>query len=299
VAHQRDVPIRAQRDVPLRAQRDVPLRAQRDVPLRAQRDVLNDELLDCAVSLARQAGELIRRGQPQAGRGVAVKSTPTDVVTELDLASERLLVGELTRRRPGDAVLGEEGAAREGTTGVRWVLDPIDGTVNYLYGLPWYAVSVAAEVDGVVDVGVVFCPETAELFRAVRGGGAWLGPRRLQCSAESTLGQALVSTGFGYDAARRREQAAVAAALLPRIRDLRRLGSAALDLCQLAAGRVDAHYERGLSYWDHAAGALIAAEAGATVGGLRGAPAGTDCLVAAGPALFRTLRAALEELIPA
>lgn len=260
---------------------------------------LRVELLDVAGSLARQAGELIRVGQPQAGRGVAVKSSPTDVVTEQDLASERLLVAELARRRPGDAILGEEGATREGTTGVRWVLDPIDGTVNYLYGLPWYAVSVAAEVDGVVEVGVVFCPETTELFSAVRGGGAWLGTRRLRCTERDTLGQALVSTGFGYDAARRREQAAVAAALLPRIRDLRRLGSAALDLCQLAAGRVDAHYERGLSSWDYAAGALIAAEAGATVGGLRGAPAGTDFLIAAGPALFPALHDALTELVPA
>lgn len=257
-----------------------------------------DELLDIARQLALGAGELIRSGRACAGEQVAVKSSPTDVVTAMDHASERFLVAEIARRRPGDGVLGEEGASREGRTGVRWVVDPIDGTVNYLYGIPWYAVSVAAELDDIVAVGVVLNPENGELYCAVRGGGAWLGGRRLRCSAEDRLGHALVSTGFGYDAARRREQAAVAAALLPEIRDLRRMGSAALDLCQVAAGRMDGHYEQGLSAWDYAAGALIAAEAGARVGGLRGAVAGPECLVAAVPGIYPALVGALEQLIP-
>lgn len=256
-----------------------------------------DVLLDLAVGLARQAGDLVRAGRARAGDQVDVKSSPTDVVTAMDRASERLLVAELSRLRPDDAVLGEEGAAREGTSGVRWVLDPIDGTVNYLYGLPWYAVSIAAEVDGVVLAGVVYQPESGELFRAARGGGAWLGDTRLRCPAGPVLAQALVSTGFGYDAGRRAAQAKVAAALLPRVRDLRRLGSAALDLCQLAAGRIDAHYESGLSYWDHAAGALIASEAGAVVDWLPDAAAGADCLVAAGPDLHPRLREVLSGLI--
>lgn len=254
------------------------------------------ELLELAVRLARQAGELVRSGRSRAGDQVDVKSSPTDVVTAMDRASEQLLVAELTRLRPSDGILGEEGAAHTGTTGVRWVLDPIDGTVNYLYGLPWYAVSVAAEVDGSVVAGVVYQPESRELFRAVRGEGAWLGDTRLRCTPGPILGQALVSTGFGYDAVRRTDQAVVAAGLLPQVRDLRRLGSAALDLCQLAAGRVDAHYEAGLSYWDYAAGALIASEAGAVVDWLAGTPPAADCLVAAGPELYPALCAVLTGL---
>ena len=258
-----------------------------------------EDLLGIATGLALGAGELIRSGRAHAAEDVTVKSTPTDVVTAMDHASERYLVAELARQRPDDGVLGEEGANRVGSSGVRWVVDPIDGTVNYLYGLPWYAVSIAAEVDRAVVVGVVHNPESGELFSGVRGGGAWLGEQRLRCSEKCALGQALLSTGFGYDADRRREQAAVAAALLPRVRDLRRMGSAALDLCQVAAGRFDGHYEQGLSLWDYAAGALIAAEAGARVQGLRGAPAGTDCVIAAGPMIFPAFRAVLEELIPA
>lgn len=276
-----------------------PARQRRRLWSHGQVPADHEQLLVIATRLALGAGELIRTGRDGAGEDVGVKSTPTDVVTAMDHASERYLVAELARRRPGDGVLGEEGASVAGSSGVRWVVDPIDGTVNYLYGLPWYAVSVAAEVDGRVVVGVVHNPENGELFSAVRGGGAWLEGQRLRCTEESTLGQALVSTGFGYDADRRREQAQVAAALLPRVRDLRRMGSAALDLCQVAAGRLDAHYEQGLSPWDHAAGGLIAAEAGARVTGLRGAPAGVECVLAAGPGIFPALAAALEDLIPA
>jgi myo-inositol-1(or 4)-monophosphatase len=175
-------------------------------------------------------------------------------------------------------VLGEEGAARAGTSGVRWVVDPIDGTVNFLYGVPAYAVSIAAEVDGVVCAGVVLNAATGELFTATSGGGAHLSspqleaPVRLTGNAPPSLEQTLVATGFGYGVEQRRAQGAVVARLLPQVRDIRRFGSAALDLCAAAAGRVDAYYELHLNRWDHAAGALVAAEAGLVVTGLPGTP---------------------------
>ena len=236
------------------------------------------ELLALAVDVAREAAALVARGRATAGDSVAVKSSSVDVVTAVDTASERLIVERLTAARPGDGVLGEEGTERTGTTGVRWVVDPIDGTVNFLYGVPAYAVSIAAEVDGVVRAGAVLNAATGELFTATAGGGAHLSspqhpePVRLRGSAPSSLEQTLVATGFGYAAEQRRAQGAVVARLLPQVRDIRRFGSAALDLCAVAAGRVDAYYELHLNPWDHAAGALVAAEAGAVVTGLPGTP---------------------------
>lgn len=228
--------------------------------------------------------------------GVSSKSTVTDLVTEADRASERWLVQRIAALRPADAVLGEEGAGSDGTSGVRWVLDPIDGTVNYLYDLPAYAVSLAAEVDGIVAVGAVFNPASEELWTAIRGEGAWLGARRLRGSPVTSLDQALVATGFGYGTDRRRAQAVVVAALLPEIRDIRRFGAASLDLCSAAAGRVDAYFERGLKPWDLAAGGLIAVEAGLLVTGLSGAPAGEDLVLAAPPALHAALHGRLVAL---
>lgn len=250
---------------------------------------MTDPLLSLAVDLVRRAGALVAAGRESAGDDVSTKSTPTDVVTAMDRAAERLVIDALRAARPGDGVLAEEGGKTAGTSGVRWVLDPIDGTVNYLYGLPAYAVSLAAEVAGVASVGAVYNPVTGELWTAVRGGGAWLGGRRLHGSAVSTLDQALVATGFGYDTHRRRSQAAVVSALLPDIRDLRRIGAASLDLCAAATGRVDAYFERGLAPWDLAAGGLIAREAGLLVTGLRGAPAGPDMVLAAPAALHALL----------
>jgi myo-inositol-1(or 4)-monophosphatase len=236
------------------------------------------ELLALAVDVAREAAELVARGRASAGDDVAVKSSPVDVVTAVDTATERLVVDRLLSARPEDGVLGEEGADRAGTSGIRWVIDPIDGTVNFLYGLPAYAVSIAAEVDGEVRAGVVLNAATGELFTAVSGGGAHLvtpdrpEPVRLSGSRPVSLEQSLVATGFGYRVEQRRVQGAVVAALLPRVRDIRRHGSAALELCAAAAGRVDAYYELDLKPWDHAAGALIAAEAGLVVTGLAGQP---------------------------
>lgn len=261
-------------------------------------------LLSLAVATAREAAELVRLGRAGAGDDVAVKSSPVDVVTAVDTASEHLIVGRLLGARPDDGVLGEEGAQRAGTSGVRWVVDPIDGTVNFLYDLPAYAVSIAAEVDGVVRAGVVLNVATGELFTAVAGGGAFLStpaapePVRLTASGATALEQALVATGFGYRVEQRRAQGAVVAALLPRVRDIRRHGSAALELCAVAAGRVDAYYEADLQPWDHAAGALIAAEAGAVVTGLAGRPVGEPMVVAAAPGIGGAFLDLLVELHP-
>jgi myo-inositol-1(or 4)-monophosphatase len=236
------------------------------------------DLLALAVDVAREAAALVARGRATAGDSVAVKSSSVDVVTAVDTDCERLIVERLTAARPGDGVLGEEGGARTGTTGVRWVVDPIDGTVNFLYGVPAYAVSIAAEVDGVVRAGAVLNAATGELFTATTGGGAHLSspdrpdPVRLRGNAPASLEQTLVATGFGYGAEQRRAQGAVVARLLPQVRDIRRFGSAALDLCAVAAGRVDAYYELHLNRWDYAAGALVAAEAGLVVTGLPGTP---------------------------
>jgi myo-inositol-1(or 4)-monophosphatase len=233
-------------------------------------------LLDLAVATAREAATLVARGRATAAQHVDVKSSPVDVVTAVDTASEDLVVSRLLAARPDDGLLGEEGTARPGTSGVRWVIDPIDGTVNFLYDLPAYAVSIAAEVDGEVRAGVVLNVATGELFTATAGGGAHLvspgrpEPVRLTGSRPVSLEQTLVATGFGYRVEQRRAQGAVVAELLPRVRDIRRYGSSALDLCSVAAGRVDAYYELDLKPWDHAAGALIAAEAGLVVTGLPG-----------------------------
>lgn len=268
-------------------------------------DQVNDtELLALAVEVAREAGELLAT---RAGRvSVAdTKSSPTDVVTEMDRKAEELIRSRILARRPADAILGEEEGQTgdAGDSGVRWVVDPLDGTVNYLYGLRDWAVSIAAEKDGAIVAGAVFAPRAGELFTATRGGGAWLRPdgepvRKLAVGRGVALERALVATGFGYRPERRQVQGEVVAALLPRIRDIRRGGSASVDLCALAAGRVDAYYERGLNYWDYAAGALIAAEAGCAVGGLKDPAPGTSLTIAAAPPLFEELSGALAALDP-
>jgi myo-inositol-1(or 4)-monophosphatase len=248
-------------------------------------------LLELALDTAREAAALVARGRASAAQHVDVKSSPVDVVTAVDRASEELVVGRLLAARPDDGVLGEEGAARAGTSGVQWVIDPIDGTVNFLYDLPAYAVSIAAEVDGEVVAGVVLNVATGETFTATAGGGAHVeapahpGRVRLTGSRPASLEQTLVATGFGYRVEQRRAQGAVVAQLLPRVRDIRRYGSSALDLCAVAAGRVDAYYELDLNRWDHAAGALVAAEAGVVVTGLPGSPFGQPMAIAAAPSI--------------
>ena len=252
-------------------------------------------LLTLAVDLAQRAGRLAL--SMHSGLGTSdTKSSPTDVVTAADRAAEQLLVDGIRAARPGDGILGEEGASDEGTTGVRWVVDPVDGTVNYLYGLPQWAVSIGVEVDGVTEVGVVFDPAKDELFTAVRGDGSALNGAALRCTSASELSQALVATGFGYDARRRAAQAALLPTLLPAVRDIRRVGAGALDLCAVAAGRVDAYYEQGLSPWDMSAGLLIATEAGARIGGLNGREPSGDMVLAAAPGVFDALHDLLAGL---
>ncbi|GGX60219.1 inositol monophosphatase family protein [Streptomyces hiroshimensis] len=259
-------------------------------------DTLKAELLAVALEAADRAGALLRDGRPADLGVAATKTSSIDVVTEMDIAAEKLITGFLAERRPEDGVLGEEGASSEGSSGVRWVIDPIDGTVNYLYGLPSWAVSIAAELDGQAVVGVVAAPMRGETYRAVLGEGAYEGERRLAVRPAPGLDQALIGTGFGYLAARRASQAEVLRSLLPQVRDIRRGGSAAIDLCDVACGRLDGYYERGLNPWDYAAGALIAREAGALTGGRPGEPASTELTVAAPPVLFETLQGHLEEL---
>jgi myo-inositol-1(or 4)-monophosphatase len=259
-------------------------------------------LLALAVDVAREAAGLVARGRASAAASVDVKSSPVDVVTAVDRATERLITDRLLAARPDDGLLGEEGAARAGTSGVRWVVDPIDGTVNFLYDLPAYAVSIAAEVDGQAVAGVVLNVATGELFTAAAGGGAFLSSparpesQRLTGSRPVSLEQALVATGFGYRVEQRRAQGAVVAELLPVVRDIRRFGSAALDLCAVAAGRVDAYYELDLNRWDHAAGALVAAEAGLTLTGLPGRPFAEPMAIAAAPSISEAFVELLAEL---
>ncbi|MET9594143.1 inositol monophosphatase family protein [Streptomyces sp. NPDC006516] len=259
-------------------------------------DPLLPELLDLALEAARRAGALLRDGRPADLGVAATKSSPIDVVTEMDIRAEKLITGYLSEHRPADGFLGEEGASAEGTSGIRWVIDPLDGTVNYLYGLPTWSVSIAAERDGERVVGVVEAPMRRETFHAVLGGGAYGNGQALRCRPTAPLDQALVSTGFNYVTEVRTHQAAVAQQLIPRLRDIRRGGSAAIELCDVAAGRLDGYYERGLHPWDVAAGDLIAREAGALTGGRPGLPADDDLTVAATPGVFEPLQAMLEEL---
>ena len=352
------------------------------------------DLLAIAAEAAAEAGRLLAApGPDDRPEVVETKSSPTDVVTEMDRRAEALITDRILAARPGDAILAEEsgetrpGAGAQGSAGpgpaVRWIVDPLDGTVNYLYGLSDWAVSIGVEVAGTVVAGVVAAPRRGETFMAVRGQGAWLhrapwppcgsayseqaassavagedsgddgtgvapaaqpaevtaavagltaaagagvvgaagpagaaaagaggrvaqpgdgllrsGAIPLTCNRAVALGQALVGTGFGYEAGRRRIQGVVVGALLPQVRDIRRGGSAAVDLCMVAAGRLDAFYERGLHPWDRAAGGLIAEEAGAKVTGLMGRPAGAGMTVAAGPGLYEELTAVLATLNP-
>jgi myo-inositol-1(or 4)-monophosphatase len=229
------------------------------------------ELLDLALGTAREAAALVRAASARGVEVAATKSSETDVVTETDRSSERLIRRRLLEARPDDAVLGEEGDDVVGTSGVRWVVDPIDGTVNFLYGIPQFAISIAAEVGGEVVAGVVLNVATGTEFTATRGGGSSRDGVPLRVRSVVPLAQRLVATGFSYDAAQRELQARQLVALLPRIRDIRRMGSCALDLCALAAGELDGYVEEGVNLWDHAAGGLIASEAGASVATYRGA----------------------------
>ncbi|MGZ4759027.1 MAG: inositol monophosphatase family protein [Acidimicrobiales bacterium] len=258
------------------------------------------ELADLAEQVGRKAANLLLDGLTRERTSVSTKSTGTDMVTEIDRASEQLIVDALLAARPDDGILGEEGASRPGTSGIRWVIDPLDGTTNYLYRHPGFSVAIAAERidpttldDGVLRgdllAGVVIDPLLDDVFGAAVGHGSTRNGRPISCSSVSELGQALLATGFAYDPDRRARQAQVIAGLISRVRDIRRVGSAALDLCSVACGRVDAYAELGLAPWDMAAGTLIAREAGALVQNLHGGPPSSLSVVAAPPALMTPL----------
>lgn len=255
-----------------------------------------------AREVALAGAELARRRRAEGVEVAASKSSVEDIVTLADRETEQLIRSMLADARPKDGFYGEESAADAGSSGVTWVVDPIDGTVNYLYGIPEYAVSIAA-VEGNPDpltwralAAVVVNPASGEVFSATEGGGAFLGDRKVVANKGVTLDQALIGTGFSYSSESRTAQGAVLAGLLGQVRDIRRHGAAALDLCSVACGRLDAYYERGLQPWDHAAGALIAREAGAAVAGLDGTPASADFLLAAEPELAAKLEQTLRKL---
>jgi myo-inositol-1(or 4)-monophosphatase len=223
------------------------------------------ELRALAEAVAREAGALLRDAFEGPELRVTAKSTPTDLVSEADHAAEHLIRERIAAARPDDGVLGEEGGDRAGTSGVRWIVDPLDGTVNFLFGIPQWAVSIAAEDERGALVGVVYDPQRDELFSADRDGAPTLDGRSITASTKEDMATAMVATGFGYDAEVRRAQAVVAARLLPEVRDLRRFGAAAIDLAWTACGRLDAYYEHGLNAWDLAAGGLICERAGLSV----------------------------------
>ncbi len=279
------------------------------------------ELLALAAETATATATMLaEEGARQRPEVVQTKSSLTDVVTAMDRRAEAMITERIRAARPGDSILGEEGGENRGAgdgaggPAVRWIVDPLDGTVNYLYGLADWSVSIAAEAGGIIVAGVVAVPLRGETYLAARGHGATVrtaagpvtavghdhpgtGPA-LRCNEGVPLAQALVGTGFGYLPGRRRVQGEVVSALLPRVRDIRRGGSASVDLCSVAAGRLDAFYERGLNYWDYAAGGLIAEEAGARVTGLGGRPASPAFTVVAGPGLYDELTEALTALNP-
>ena len=257
----------------------------------------NDALLQLATDLALAAGRMARDGRTD--RGIATtdtKSSATDMVTEFDKANETLIVDGLLAARPNDAIVGEEGTDTPGTSGVDWLIDPIDGTTNFMYGLPGWAVSIAARTAAGTQVGVVYVPATDELFTATAGGGSRLNGAPIWCSTTNDVSLALVATGFSYSASRRALQARRVAELLPQVRDLRRFGAAAADLCNLAAGRVDVYYEQWLGPWDLAAGELIAREAGCVTSTLDGQPVRPDSVIAANPQLIAPMRALITEI---
>lgn len=251
-----------------------------------------------AETLARDAGQLVRdhSGAPDMRPEFDDKSSATDLVTEFDRLAEHHIVSELARLRPGDGILAEEGAASASTTGTTWVIDPIDGTTNFVYGLPTWSTSVAAAVDGITIAGAVYAPALDEMYSAARGAGASLNGHRIgRTSSSRPLETAIIATGFTYRRDRRIAQAALVGHLLSAVGDIRRLGSAALDLCLVAAGRVDAYVEEHLNSWDVAAGLLIATEAGAQVSDFSGAPATPSQLLVCDPHLHAGLLEVLAQ----
>jgi myo-inositol-1(or 4)-monophosphatase len=249
-----------------------------------------NDLLTLAAGAAEAAGALLLERFRAPARGVERKSSATDMVSDADRDAEELIRARIRSARPDDAIVGEEGPEERGRSGLRWVIDPLDGTTNFLFGLPHWGVSVACEDMDSGLVGVIHAPCQGETFTAIRGGGAFLGRSRLAVSSKSDLSDALVATGFSYLARERAVQAEVLRRVLPRVRDVRRAGAASIDLAWTAAGRFDAYYEVPAHHWDWAAGAVIAREAGAVIGDLDAIGPSGPGLVVAGPGLYESLR---------
>ncbi len=253
------------------------------------------ELLAVAQEAARAAAAELRARYGRRQSGVRSKSGPTDLVSDADIAAESAIRSVLARQRPDDAILGEEGGAT-GDSATRWLVDPLDGTINYLYGIPAFAVSIACEDASGTLAGVVLDPLRDECFATTRSGPPTINGEPLPgFDAPGSLGLAMVATGFAYDPANRARQAAVVARLLPRVRDIRRVGAAALDLAWSACGRFDAFYERGLNPWDLAAGALIASRAGLAVRELAAAGEDLAGVLTAPPSLIEELHRLIVE----
>ena len=251
------------------------------------------DLATIAESLARSAGTMALAGRRSTTVSATTKSSPTDMVTEFDTASEALIVGGLAERRPDDAIVGEEGSHRPGTSGVTWHIDPIDGTSNFYFDLPMWAVSIGA-VDATGPLAAaVYLPVLDEMFVAVRGEGATMNGLPIHASAADDLPTALVGTGFSYDSATRTAHARLVADIIGRVRDIRRFGAAAADLCMVACGRLDAYFEEGLNSWDLVAGQLVAAEAGAIATDYAGRPVTPAQVLVAAPGIHQALVALL------
>lgn len=252
-----------------------------------------EELLILAESIARKAGALLMNRPPKFD--LDEKSGVFDFATQMDHESEKLIVAEILSARPDDGLIGEEGANRESASGITWVIDPIDGTVNYLYDIPGWCISIGAKDKNGGLVGVVFSPATNSLWKASRGNGAYLNDVKISCNDSVALNRALVGSGFAYDIEKRKIQAALIARLLPEIRDLRRLGACAVDICHVASGSLDAYFEAGVNEWDYAAAGLIATEAGAVISIDKGIWNGEkNMVIVAGPALHPVLSAQIR-----
>ena len=255
-----------------------------------------DELLAIAIEASHLAGDLLLKRYEGPAEGISAKTTPTDLVSDADRDAEALLLDFISSKRPGDGVLSEEGGGARSTTGVEWVIDPLDGTINFLYGLPAWSVSIAARDEEGELVGVVHNPRLGETFTAARGAGAEMNGSGIHVSTRDDLSKALIGTGFAYDAAAREVQARIVAHVLPRVRDVRRAGSAALDLASLACGRLDGFYEASMEEWDKAAGILLIKEAGGVVTELSSPlPELSPGVIAANPDLHPLLSALVSE----
>lgn len=250
---------------------------------------LNLELVSLAEEVARSAGALLMQ-RPDSFT-FTEKSSAVDFATQMDQQAESLIVKSLLAARPDDGIIAEEGAAHSSKSGITWVIDPLDGTVNYLYGLPGWNISIAAKNSEGVIAAVVFAPTINSLWKATKGGGAFLNNNSIKCNDPVNLNLALIATGFSYDLELRKEQGKRMQRLIPQIRDLRRNGAAAVDLCYVAMGAVDAYFESSLKEWDFAAGGLIATEAGALISGRTGGSPDGDMVVCAGPSLHAQLLA--------